>query len=219
MNKKVAILFNGLPRYFETPIQRWLEIKNQLNADIFIHTWDTDPDTTDKIIEKFQPKAHQIDRPEEFDVDKYKYLTPQNMSTYNILSSLTSKKRVFQLMEKYYTDNQQPLPDMLLISRFDLLVGELQCLDMDVLVIPMEPNKLPDCFHWQCQWMPSQSDVLAYGPVESIRVYCNLIDYVPRIFEIMNNWIFIPEWLLSINLWAHRIAYYSYVLDFKLIRS
>jgi hypothetical protein len=219
MTKKIALLFSGMPRLYDDPADKWREIIDNLSADVFIHNWRVDnTDQQNAILDFFKPTAYQIDEPDQFNVEWVRACSPRNLNIHNIFSSLTSKKRVFDLMENYYKQNNQPYPDLIIVSRPDLLLFKFDPIDMPTLVIPMEPFKVPDSFHFLQQWLPSQQDMICYGPFDSVKVYCGLIDAIGTIYEKCPIW-FVSEWLLVAHLWMNRVVIYNHVLYMKLIRD
>jgi hypothetical protein len=105
---RVAICLSGLIR---TGIEAFPSFKSffqHLNADIFFHTWDTEKDKVQKIIDLYEPKSYLITPPKIF--QRFEIFGPM---LYSIMMSNEQKKN-------YEIENNFRY-DLVIKTRFDLV--------------------------------------------------------------------------------------------------
>lgn len=214
---KVAIILTGLPRIYEKSIAFWENVVAEYNADIFIHTWDHDINFSsfNEAIKRLDPKSVKIDKLENYDYKKYEYRSRNGINVYNIYSSWESAKRGYQLMESHY----QIMPDTIVRARLDLYSPHLDLLDIPALVLPISPNKWPECFHYNRQFLMTHEDLICYGPAKYIKKYCHLIDHMSALMESDTDLLMISERILAAHLWSQCIPYFSQLLDYEIVRE
>jgi hypothetical protein len=135
----LAICFYGQPRFLDNEYvySCYSNIKEQYNADIFIHSWISETeskmdasdwalsynlvekqDSAKQLLKMYSPKKHIFEKPRKFSLSNSSREKVKNLSYYsennenNLLSHLTSFWNVVNLVE-----SQQY--DFLLVTRFD----------------------------------------------------------------------------------------------------
>lgn len=214
--KRVAIIFTGLVRRHQLSDFLWSKFIDEHQADVFVHTWKSEHDKMPGMLSSYNPIAYQIDSPIELDQSPYVSREYPGVSIYNIFSMWHGIRRGFNMMESYYR-SQYCAPDLVIRTRFDLVLENIK-LDFDQpLVIAMEPNKYPECVHYKEQFLVPQADVIAYGSVSSMRKYCNTIDLIPKIYE-DSDFRFTSENILISSLTDQRVPFVNDLNKMRLIK-
>ena len=215
-NKRVAIIFTGLVRRHQLTDYLWTKFIEEYQADVFVHTWNTEHDKIPSMLQAYNPVAYQIDEPVEIDQAQYISREYPGVSIYNIFSQWHSMKRGFNMMEAYYR-SQSCLPDAVVRTRFDLVLDDIKIEFDQPLVIPMEPKKYPDCTHYKEQFLVPQADVFSYGSMDSMRKYCNTLDLIPKIFK-DSDFAFTSENILISSLTEQRVPFINNLTKMRLIK-
>jgi len=149
--KKLAICFYGQPRFIDNEVvyEKYMEIINEYNADVYVHSWISDNQTkmdasdwaiqynfvqssnaTQQIISKYSPKTAIFEPPQKFSLNNDTRNIVKSLSYYsennesNLISHLTSMSKSIRLIEtpKIY--------DFLLVTRFDAYIYQFPNLDI-----------------------------------------------------------------------------------------
>lgn len=221
MTKKIAFIFYGMPRLFDTSTQSLVQLVQKFNADVFVHTWKTENDQVEleKIIHLFNPISVKMDNLIPLDTAPYENRKWPSINVYNTLSSWVSTQRAYQLMENYYSAANKELPDIIIKTRFDVYIDNFDLIDTGTLVLPMVPRWTTHMFHFKDQLLIATQDVLCYGPSKAVKIYCDLIDHIPQIMDQCNEIPFVSEHILASHLWLNHLPYYSQLLYYNLVRS
>jgi hypothetical protein len=212
----VAIIFTGLVRRHQLTDYLWSRFIDEHQADVFVHTWNSEHEKIPSMLQSYDPVAYQIDEPIELDQSPYMSREYPGVSIYNIFSQWYSIKRGFNMMESYYR-SQACLPDLVVRTRFDLVVNDIKIDFNQPLVIPMEPKKYPECTHYRDQFLVPQADVLSYGSIDSMRKYCNTLDLIPKIFD-NSSFAFTSENILISSLTEQRVPFINDLTKMRLIK-
>jgi hypothetical protein len=213
---RVAMIFNGLIRLNDITNQHWLGLIERYKADVFVHTW-RESDKIQEVLDLYQPTGYQIDDPIQPDVSRYMDRIYPGVNPHNMLSMWTSVKRGWEMVESHYAKVGYE-PDLIIRTRFDLLTSEMILEPDQPLVLPMQPDKLPACFHLSRQFLVQQQDVICYGHMDSIGKYCKTLDNIDYIWDQTTDTQMTSELLLSANLWLQRASYINQVMDLTLVR-
>lgn len=213
---KIAFIFNGLARCNAVADAAWRRIIDACQADVFAHTWDTNSNATQWMLDHYQPTAHQIDQPIEIDTTPFQSRLYPGLNAYNIFSMWTSIQRGFQLMVDHYA-KLGTTPDVIVRSRFDLAVENLHIDPLQPLVIPWQPDHQPNCFHWKRQFLVPQYDVLCYGHMEPMRRYCNTINLLPGLHA-QGDFTFTSENMLAASLYEQRVPFINQLTAMHIAR-
>lgn len=215
---KIALLFTGLMRMHAASDEFWLKFIEHTNADVFVHTWQqTDYALLYKMMNSYRPLACQVDKPIQVDVSRYDERVHPGVSSYNILSMWTGIKRGVDMVDAYY-NSAGYRPDVIVKTRFDLLIDELRFDLTQPLVINMEPNKEPVCIHYKQQLLLPQADVLAYGNMDGMKRYAKTIDLIPHIYE-NSTFHFTSEHMLASSLCEQKMPFINQVSPIRIVRS
>ena len=216
--KKIAIILSGMPRIFDSSTIFWQKLIKELDADLFIHTWDSNTDMLNKMKAAYQPTAIIIDQQVDIDITPYESRVWPGVNIFNTLSSWYSLTRAVKLTNLYY-DNTHYRPDLVIRSRFDIDATGIEIFKTSGLVIPMEPPKEPSCFYYQEQFLVPQQDLIAYGSLELINEYANTLELMPLILKNDNTIPFVSEHMLAISLYLQRVPIVTTKLKFNVIRQ
>lgn len=214
--KRVALIFNGLTRLHPETEARWLAFIRRYQCDVFVHTWQGDDAGLERMYKTYSPVSCQIDRPIETDITRYKDRLFPGLNAYSIFSMWTSIKRSYSMMAAYYRSTGNT-PDLIVRTRFDLIIDRLDLDFEQDLVIPMEPKKVPVCIHYQQQFLVPQSDVLCYGTQSSMERYCNTLDLIPQIYE-SSEFKFTSENMLISSLAIQKVPFINQLCPMRLMR-
>lgn len=102
---KVAICFYGQPRKYKEVLSQWEMLIQELNADVFIHTWygiDRGKNEIDinELISDFNPKEIKVSNPHKFIDLIPKDSTYQNQS-YHAMQQAYSITNSFEILDRY----------------------------------------------------------------------------------------------------------------------
>lgn len=102
---KVAICFYGQPRKYKKVLEQWQLIINEINADVFIHTWygqDRGKSKIDinELISDFNPKEILVSNPHKFIKLIPEEATYENQS-YHAMQQSYSITKSFEICDKY----------------------------------------------------------------------------------------------------------------------
>jgi len=128
---KTAICLHGLARGSSTPAygaykEKFATLLSKIgDADVFIHSWDTD--ISEELVEIFNPISYKIENQKNFteELDRLKDINKSHntgeiqYNLFNMLSFLYSRKRSVDLKRQYEIENNIKY-DCVLISRFDV---------------------------------------------------------------------------------------------------
>lgn len=207
MSKTVAISFSGLPRIVPTALESWKRLIHQYNADVFIHTWDDNNYSGQKLCEIFKPVLSIIDQPAELDTSKYKERLIHS-DPYSVLSMWTSINKSINLTTSY------DCYDIIIRGRFDVAFDNLELTFSDSIKIPGKP---PEKYNYNGSTYNGWHDMIAYGDQNSMNLYCSTLNFIPELYD--NNGPFFSEYFLSTtlkilnanvihqNIWADIVRY------------
>ena len=141
---KIAICFYGQPRKYKEVLNQWKRIINELEADVFIHSWygvDRGRKKIDisELIDDFNPKEIEIS-------NKYKFTeliptdsTYENQSYHSINQAYSINKSI-QLLENY-SYNFETSYDIIIKTRFDITLHNIDNF-INFIKNQIEDNKL-----------------------------------------------------------------------------
>jgi hypothetical protein len=102
---KVAMCFYGQPRKYKKVLDQWQILINELNADVFIHTWygqDRGKNKIDvnELIEDFNPKEIKISNPHKF-IELIPTDSVYENQSYHATNQAYSISNCFKIMNEY----------------------------------------------------------------------------------------------------------------------
>lgn len=176
---KVAICFYGQPRKYKKVLEQWQLIINELEADVFIHTWyglDRGKRLIDsnELITDFSPKEIQTSNQH-----KFINLIPENCKyenqSYHAMQQAFTIKQSFNLMENYSNIFDKKY-DIVIKSRMDIeLINVFEFIEF-IKTGTKESNLYVAGNHWQHH--TEFDDNIMVGSSESMKeIYSNFFDY------------------------------------------
>ncbi len=217
-----AIMFSGLPRLKPKSIEFWKAFIEKHNPHVFVHTWAGNEigeiSKVRDIVNIFKPQKIAVDHPMTFDTTSYDDHQAYDINISNVLSMWTSVNKCFNALEQFYFDWSNK-PTTLVRTRFDVWVPDGFELELaPSLVMPMEPNKTPDYYHYKEQYIVSQQEILCYGRYEQLKSYCGCINHIPHIMSHDKKFPFISEYIAAAHMHDHKLAYWNQTVKFELER-
>ncbi len=169
---KVALVLSGQPRQYD--ISKWKHLMNELNTDVFIHTWygkDRESDITNinKVIEDFQPKEMSVSNPHKF-VDVIPSDSYYATTSYHTINLSYSMSNAIINMMQYSNIFNKPY-DVVIRSRFDLSLFDV---DKAITAIKMYGNSeflYVASNHWQGHIQ--FDDNIMFGNFKNISYFSN----------------------------------------------
>jgi hypothetical protein len=169
---KVALVLSGQPRKYD--IDRWKHLINELNADVFIHTWygqDRGGEITDinKIISEFQPKEISISNPHKFldIIPEDSYFVTTSYHTINLSFSMSNA--IINMMQ--YSNMFDKKYDVVIRSRFDLLLSDVNKVVEAIKVNSNSEFLFVASNHWQGH--NQFDDNIMFGNFKNISYFSN----------------------------------------------
>ena len=186
---KVAISFHGQPRFYKQAFKQWKRYIDELNADVYIHTWwgedmigdlypcaphakphlhDSDMLVHENIIneikELYQPKEIEWDSYKSFELpDWAEKGTPKEHAVFQFYTQYRSKELVKKSGVEY---------DVVIRARMDLHIG-----------VPIPLNVVPDVIYTSCTtpYKDAPNDLMSVSDFKTFdklsNVYLNLDDF------------------------------------------
>ena len=123
---KVAICFYGQPRFYKQVLPIWRKIIEELNADVFIHTWYGQERTKEyvdvnELISDFNPKEIELSHPHRFMDIIPKDSKFQNQS-FHAMQQAYSITQSVKLLDKYEKDLHNNY-DVIIRCRMDIKIN------------------------------------------------------------------------------------------------
>jgi hypothetical protein len=186
---KVAISFHGQPRFYKQAFKQWKRYIDELNADVYIHTWwgedmvgelypcaphakphlhDKDMLVHENIIEEikelYQPKGIEWDSYKTFKLPEWAEKgTPKEHAVFQFYTQYRSKELVKESGIDY---------DVVIRARMDLHIG-----------VPIPINVIPNVIYTSCTtpYTDAPNDLMSVSDLETFdklsNVYLNLEDF------------------------------------------
>lgn len=185
---KCAILFCGRVKSFEKclpSINKYIldELKNKnISFDSFLsHNSKNNLDNINEFNKIFNVKSYEsIETYNIFDISIYKDIPIDIAKAGNIKSlyMFYHLKKSFELMEEYMIDNKI-LYDIVLYMRADMIVKSPIIISNH---IKLNSIFIPDIYHWY-----GYNDQFAYGNLDTMKKYCEIIDNIFKIYELKKD--------------------------------
>lgn len=188
---KIALCFYGQPRFYKQVFSIWNEIINELNTDVFIHTWfgqDRAKGITDlnELVNDFNPKEIKISNPHKF-LD----IIPNNSkfetkSFHGIQQSYTLSNCIKTLVN--YENDLKTNYDLIIRTRMDIKIRNPK----EFIKFVKEINDLNKIYVCSNHW-PSGSmfdDNMMIGSAHTIKsIFLKYYDYT---IDVINKTNLIP---------------------------
>ena len=189
---KTALLISGHIRSIDKTIENLIELKEKINADIFIHTWseressinswrkykkyDENIDTNNKYIKILNPKSIEVENPIEVRNNIVKQF---NMNSYSkeilpLFYQLYGINRVFELMNEFSIKKNINY-SCIIRYRFDLVCNQLNSFKKDIRKIVENRSQIIMMDHNWCSITDAKSDVIIITSKEAYQSIINLI--------------------------------------------
>lgn len=217
----VAISFSGLPRFPSSyPTNKWREIINKYNADVFVHTWIKNKDeqnlVIDRILHLYNPKVLKYEPPRSFNTENYYDRIWPTVNPYNVFSSFTSIYESMKLINEY-TKTKNFSYEYVIRARFDVVVSDLELKPVDGVAIPDVPAKQILKFKYKEKDMWGIDDLAAFGSQEVMTKYSNTIENLDQLY--LNEKVdMCPEIILTANLASQSIPIVFNPMKTKIVR-
>lgn len=190
MDKKIALIISGLPRYIEKSFSNieWALIKPN-NPDIFIHTWnDLDGSLNYPIAELYKPKVLKSENQKTW-INSYMNLERimasharsyhRNKFVEMLYSSWYSTQQANLIKEQYRLENNL-VYDQVIRARFDLYFSTpIDCKHFD-----------PNILYVSNKWLPDHDmidDRFAFASNSIMNTYCSGFNLLDNIQELRNT--------------------------------
>lgn len=188
---RTAISFSGMPRVVPSAVNCWKCFISKHEADVYVHTWNTDHEAVAVLQESFAPVSMLVESPRSFgllgDYDE----RAQASNPYNVFSMWTSIRESMLLIQR-----RKERYDRVVRARFDLLFDDFDFLDVHGVVIPGKPAEI---YCWKDHRYPGWHDLMAYGDQDSMDLYSQTLDQIPVIYGEGSP--FFSEFFLSTHLY------------------
>ena len=189
---KTALLISGHLRSIDKTIENLIELKEKINADIFIHTWserestikswrkyekyDEIIESNNKFIKIIKPKSIEVENPIEV---RNNILKQFNINSYSkeiepIFYQLYGINRVFELMNTFCITNNINY-SCVIRYRFDLVCSKLNSFKKDIKKIVENKAQIIMMDHNWCSITDTKSDVIIITSKEAYKSINDLI--------------------------------------------
>lgn len=212
---KIAIAFSGLSRLSESTVSKWKSIIQQYNADVYIHSWiapERMPDV-DQLKSEFNPRRIQVDSLPNIDVSLYPDRHWPCIDVYRSLSMWESINRSHQLVLTSSIDY-----DIVIRTRFDFYVENLEIDLFDGITIPYDPDKFPLKFTYNNSEIHGVNDHFAYSALKWMDMYVNTLNTIPSLYK-EEGVDYCPENFLAASLIKQNVPVRFQHMNHKLIRG
>lgn len=212
---KVAIALSGLPRIHPISAASWGRIIGNLRADVYLHTWNEETDTTGVahvLNWVFKPTGLQIDPLPQIDISQYPDRHWPCIDVYRSLSMWHGIRRAHEMIRssgRYY--------DLVIRGRMDWHVHWLDLLRFDGVVIPYDQDKIPLRFEYHGHTMHGFNDHFAYGPMDRMDAYVRTLDEIPVLYA-SEGVDYCPENFLAASLAKQGVPVMLQQMEHTLIR-
>jgi hypothetical protein len=185
---KYAVAFHGLPRISNrNGVDKWLEIINAYNMDVFIHSWTDDAAETQKqLIEIFNPKSIKCETGRDFGIkaEDYPRRVFPTVVPHNVFSAHTSFFESMQLVCDY-TDMKGWEYDFVIKGRFDAIPGHLEFDYPSCIAVPVDPLLMMKKYTWRLyKEVYAINDLIALGPQHLMKLYANSIYWLDYFYNV-----------------------------------
>jgi hypothetical protein len=176
---KVAICFYGQPRKYKEVLTQWQNLIEELNADVFIHTWygqDRGKSEIDinQLVKDFNPKEIKVSNPHKF-IELISEDSQYENQSYHAMNQAYSISSSFKIMNDY-SNSFNLKYDIIIKCRMDIKLHNL----INLIQFIKNMNKNDYLYvagnHWQ--YHMEFDDNIMIGNVELMNVVSlNFFDY------------------------------------------
>lgn len=179
------------------------------NPDVFVHTWLPDGTSQHNLNQAIQnlynPRVIWIQKPQNFDVSLYKdRIWPHRTTPNNQISQYTSIKRSLNLCEQW-SNSMGVEYDIVVRARFDWFLETVDFELNDSVNVAHTPTLSGHKFLWNNQIEIGISDQFAYGNPQVMKVYAQLVDNLPILYQDYRI-DFCGELFLKAHLLYHKVS-------------
>jgi hypothetical protein len=203
----IALSFSGLPRIRASAIDSWRKLLNKHECHVYCHVWNTDREAILELINIFNPVACIFEPTRQFDISDYserlKWADPNK-----VLSMWTSIHKSMHLVKGSNISYKRVVR-----ARFDVFFDEFDFLDNNGVIIPGKPAEV---YEWNNSKYPGWHDLMAYGDLESMLVYAETINAIPKIYNSGSD--FYSEFFLSTHLYQKNMQVTHHALNLDVAR-
>ena len=208
---KIALELSGLSRLNLISVASWSRIIGKYSPDVYIHTWA--PASTEILNWTFKPRYLHIEEPIDIDVSLYPDRHWPNIDVYKSLSMWHSINSVHSAVL-----NSGINYDLIIRGRMDWHVHELNIIDFDGIVIPLDYDKVSLQFRYKDGAYHGLNDHFAYGPTMYMNAYVNTINEIYSLYT-DDSIDYCPENFLAASLIKQNVPVSLQRMEHKLIRG